>query len=71
MTKSPYGTLKDSIGPELWKYTKIAAKDKPNCLASLTKVTDRESWFEYRAGTPGFSALYNPTSITSTDDFRQ
>lgn len=72
MTSSTGGTLKESVGPELWKFTKIIVGDRDNCLASLTKVTGRESWFEYRKNVPGYSDLYNPTiSITSPDNFRQ
>ena len=71
MTSHTYGTLKESVGPELWKFTKIIASDRDNCLASLTKESGRESWFDYRTDTPGYSSLYNPTLITNPDSFRQ
>ena len=68
MTGTSNKVLYGSEGPELWKCSRINSAHKLNCLASLTPVSGRETWFNYRVSDPGSSVPFDPTTSISTAD---
>lgn len=70
MTSPTGGTLKESVGPELWKYSRIKVEHRNNCLASLTSIPEKSTWFEYRYQEPGSSSMFRMSAIANPNTFR-